>query len=1620
MHHFCIKCETAYLPMKCSRQGVVKGKILCFAMLFIFLSLKTLAQLKADFTASVTQGCSPLVVNFSDASSGNPTSWSWHLGNGATSVDSAPSAIYITPGQYSITLVIKNSSGQDSVTKTNFINVYADPITAFSANALTGCAPLNVSFKDNSSPGNGTETNWLWDFGDGTSSANQNPNHTYTISDTFNVTLTVTNSFGCKQTLQTKDYIRVGAIVTSSFNYNYTNICNPPATVTFINSSTSNSPLTYKWSFGDGSTSTKINPVYTYNSAGNYVVKLAATNADGCTNVQQETITIGSAKADFSYVGGCSNQPVIFADSSSSTPQKETWFFSDGTTDTGRTVLHIFSGNGPFSVKLIADFGGCSDTIIKSITTGQKPQAKFSVVGGNIKTCTYPVTIKFSNQSLGATNYKWLFGDGTTSDSVNTEHTYNSKGSYSVSLIAFNSYGCSDTLTRQDIIQLGPPKILGIDSLPFTGCVPKNITFHPTIFAPDSITLYKWDFGDGSTSNDSVPSHAYSKVGVYNVTLFISTAKGCSDSVTFTNAVLVGNLPKANFSATPLISCAGDSIPFKDLSTGIITDWQWIFGDGGSSSEQNPNYYYTDTGYFNVSLIVSEYGCSDTLTKSKYVYLKPPVAAFQYFTRCDNPYQIKFEDNSVAPQTWFWNFGDDSTSTDSVVRHVYADTGIYYISLKVTNGACSSTKLDTITVVAENPVFDYKSLHTNFCKYDTLQFFAHNYNPANIQSFFWDFGDGNYAGFGNNLDTVYHYYQQAGNYSPTLIARDIHYCDDTIAKAVQLNIYGPKASFSNLTGGCVFKSINFLDASSTDGAHPITQWIWTFGDSTKPDTLVTPPFIHAYQQTGLFNVSLKVTDSNGCYDTLTNIQAADVTHPSAGFFTDTLSCSGNVVQFSDSSSGSSLLYNWNFGDGSTAIVPEPQHVYHTQGNFDVSLIVTNNYGCSDTLSRPQYIRVIDPVASFNLPDTIFTCPPASVSPQNTSQNFTNLFWDFGDGNTSTDTMPFHSYISAGVYNLKLIAQGNGNCYDTLYKQMVLKGPQGKLSYDTTGGCNPHSISLAVTSKNTIQYIWDFGNGITETTSDSSINYTYSSTGRFLPQLIIVDSGGCRVPVVNYDTIVVFGADALFKQQALSNFCDSLNIGFTDSSIAYLDNIQNYSWNFADGDSSSLQNPTHIYRTSGSYTPVLTVSTSRGCISTYTDSLNIKISNAPNIAVTIPDSSCVSSLINYTASLTNNQPNVTWLWNFGTGDTSQNQNPSFTYNSSGTYAVNLIATNIDGCSDTISKSVIINPLPVTYAGADSIICLGQSVALNPSGAQTYMWLNNASLSCTNCQNPVAQPKVTTTYFVTGKNQFGCVATDSIVVDVKTPAKVIISGPDSVCIGNTIKLNAAGEEVYSWQPLNLVSPASGSQTSSTPSSTTAYSVIGSDSKGCFYDTAYKTVYVFPYPSVQIADTTVTILNGSNYQLNVTGSDDIISWLWTPVDGLSCINCGNPLAAPKVTTTYTVTAKNIAGCTAQDKITITVLCKNQNMFIPNTFSPNNDGMNDYFYPRGKGFNVKSFRIFSRWGDIVFEKHNFPPNNQSYGWDGKFKGNKLTPDVYVFIIDIICDNGDVITTKGNVTLLR
>lgn len=156
-----------------------------------------------------------------------------------------------------------------------------------------------------------------------------------------------------------------------------------------------------------------------------------------------------------------------------------------------------------------------------------------------------------------------------------------------------------------------------------------------------------------------------------------------------------------------------------------------------------------------------------------------------------------------------------------------------------------------------------------------------------------------------------------------------------------------------------------------------------------------------------------------------------------------------------------------------------------------------------------------------------------------------------------------------------------------------------------------------------------------------------------------------------------------------------------------------------------------------------------------------------------------------------------------------------------------------------------------------------------------------------------------------------------------------------------------------------------------------------------------------------------------MNYTGN--ITSYTWLPNYRLSCNDCAVPVANPQFTTTYTVALEDAYGCKNSGAVTVSVVCNNLNFFIPNTFSPNGDGQNEVFYPRGTGlFRIKSMTVFNRWGQIVFERKDMLPNDPAAGWTGTFKGQKASADVYIYIIEILCENNALIPVKGNVTLLR
>lgn len=1419
----------------------------------------------ANFTATPVAGCSPLVVNFTDTSTGNPTSWQWNFGNGATSTLKNPSTTYFLPGTYTVTLTVTNPSGTHTLTRQQFVTVYGKPLVAFSGSDSIGCYPYPVQFSDLSvaSPGT-TNTNWFWDLGDGAQSTSQNPQNTYLNSGNYTVSVKVTNDKGCWSVATKQAYIQINGGVTSDFTFQQPAVCRTPLTIQFANASSGPGILSYQWNFGDGGTSTQPAPSYTYNNPGVFTVTLITTSSSGCRDTMRKVNLFNFNNIITSFTAPdsvCVGQNVSFQNTSSSPANSSLWSFGDGSTSSFTSPVKAFATPGTYTVRLLQAYGVCTDSVSKTIKVKPKPTALFSA--SKTAFCQTPANVAFQSNATDAVSYLWSFGDGNTSTQQAPSHTYSAYGSYTVSLVVTSSNGCTDTLNKPGFIVVSKP-VITFTNLPVKGCVPYNVNFNAAVSTPDPVVSYLWNFGNGTTSTEATPSYTYTAQGTYAVTLTVTTAGGCTETFTLQEAVKVGTKPNVNFSAVPNPVCAFQPVSFTNLTTGGGTEYQWIFGDGGTSTDKDPRHEYSDTGVFNVTLIVTNNGCRDSLRIDSLIRVKPPIAQFTYANTCANKLRVTFRDTSLGATSWFWQFGDGTTSTQRHPVHTYPAYGLYTVKLTVSNDTCTHTK--TVLLNLQKGMPDFAALPRAACKGALVTFTADTTNQANIVQYIWNFGDGT---FGAGRTTT-HAYNVSGTYRVSLTTTDVTGCIDSLVKPDYIRINGPTANFTSINNnGCKGLTATFNNTSQSDGFSNIISWQWNLGDTTVVNS--TPASVQrTYFTSGAFPISLKVTDAGGCVDSMVRPALVNVSLIKANFTSeDTLSCPGAAIGFTNTSvSSTSFTSAWDFGNGLTSTQNTPTTSYAADGQYDVLLTIIDALGCTDSLRRKKYITIIHPEASYTISDSSGFCTPFQVRFTNTSTNYISYIWDLGGG-TSTIANPTQFYNQAGNYTTRLIVTSAGGCTDTASKEITVYDINNAfLNYLPLSGCKPLTVDLSAFSPAPgMNYIWDFGDGTITSSRDTIEQHVYNFFGDFVPKVIMQDASGCIVPVTGLDTIRIQGATTKFGLDK-KLLCDSGRIQFIDSTT-FNNPVSTYTWNFGDGTTSNLSSPSHYYNQPGIYPVTLNVLTQNNCVDTFRLSIPVTVVASPDVRIEGDSVICIGEGMNHSGAFNRTDTSVVqWAWNFPNGNTSAVQTPlRQVYQTAGNFVVQTSATNTSGCRDTVSKNIKVNPLP--------------SVVL---------------------------PAVITTR-----------------------------------LGTPVLLPA-------------------------------------------------------------------VYQGS-----------VITYNWTVPDGLSCTACPQPMSNPKFDTKYNVEFTDRNGCKNTGQVQVIVFCNNDNVFVPNTFSPNGDGSNDVFYVRGKGLNrVKSLRVFNRWGQIVFERNNFNVNDEAAGWNGTFNGAKAKPDVYVYQLEIWCDNSTVVKFDGNIALIQ
>lgn len=1144
-----------------------------------------------------------------------------------------------------------------------------------------------------------------------------------------------------------------------------------------------------------------------------------------------------------------------------------------------------------------------------------------------------------------------------------------------------------------------------------------------------------WTTITNATTKDYSPG-VLTQTTYYRRIVTTDLCSGSQGNTSLTVIVTVNPDAKALFTFSKDKDCAPFNINNTIIQPSVLPlqngSYNWYANNNSiGAGTIFPGYQLTNPGdSIIIKLVtVSQFGCKNDSMEHKFYTVPKPATAFTLSDTVGcGPLLVSFV-NTTPNISWFtyqWNFGNGVTSTaiqpnavSFATNPTFSDT-TYTVTLKAITSCESVTFTKTVRVKSKPKAIITPNKSVG-CSPLTVTF--SNLSKGIGVNYIWNFDDGATINASTNAAQTHIFNSGVQDtFDVRLIA--INECGrDTAVYKIVVSPNQVRLDFAingNQSQGCKPHSVSFINASS--GA---TNFQWNFGDGNTLSTIKNIDTVtHTFLQSGTYIVTLYAT--NGCSDTTSTETIQVFNPPSANFTATPLSaCIGDTIRFFNQSDTTTSLL-WNFRDGYTSTLINPTHAFATAGVYNVQLKAIRQYNsglsCTDTINRAITIVTKLP-GLFSVSDSISNCVPFTVTFTNNILPSSLTVWTFAPGVTDTGNVVTHTFTQVGTYNVKMVAKHPAGCTYEASKNIVVRGPSGTFQYNHGFICGNTPVRFTANTLNTDSIRWNFGDGTFLTSTSTVVYHTYANAGLYMPSATLLSNiyGACSVALQGTDTIKVDYIKAGFRY-AEQKVCGSTTVQFTDTSRSYF-TATSWKWNFGDGTFSNVQSPSHTYSSTNTWQVQLIVTSASGCSDTLTKALFIKVNSKPVANINAPVTACTSRPIPYQAQIFSADSVTVVNWSFSNGLNTNGLVVNNIYVNAGTHTATLITGTLYGCQDTISKTITINPSPNIIASPDVTICKGQATQLNVTGTTSYNWSPlNGTLSCTTCNNPLANPLTTTQYVVTGTNSFGCTAIDTIVVTVAQPIDIVTSPNDTICIGQSAQLNVTGATTYVWSPAATLSSAVSATPLATPVLTTQYRVIGFDSYNCFQDTAYVLVAVGQYPTVSLGADKILPTGTPLPLTTVVTNGPITKWVWGPLSAtLSCNDCPLPIATIKREVCYSVEVANLYKCAARDTICVKVFCEGTQVFIPNAFTPDGDGVNDILMVRAQGIRtVKNFRIFNRWGQVVFERNNFAPNDVAAGWDGTVGGKPASPDVYVYTCEVVCENDISYTYKGNVSIVK
>lgn len=1308
-------------------------------------------------------------------------------------------------------------------------------------------------------------------------------------------------------------FISLSSAQNISFYADNPNGC-APLIVNFTNTSfIDTSGVTFIWSFNDGSSNVNgYNASHIFISAGSYYVSLTAYSGSNYLGSSNITIYVNGASSSFYMSTGtqaCPGQNVQFGTNDMTNWAK--WITSDGDTSQGNWFSHTFVNAGVYYITLIENTFCGTDTIIQTITVSDSAISAVQIVvnGGNY---FCPGESVYFNDAIPASSYLWDFGDGSFSVASEPLHQFSTEGDYKVILRATNMCGNTNIDSTWVHVQNNISVWANINFWPGDACPGENINFNS-----GSIGQYHWNFGDGTTSTASNPLHAYADTGTYTVGLIITNA--CGNSDTAYSTVYINYHPtnppyaqisfdnfenwNGNQSVDTLFLCPNTLVIFSNnsWSNSSSSNYFWDFGDGSTSTQMNVSHTFIQPGINPVKMIISN-DCGASDTAYKWILVDPallPDAQLHVLPTAICPgetvyfFDDNFKDNSSGNSYSIW-FGDGTSqlnitqNMDTILRvlssHLYANAGSYLYTFTVTNSCGNTDTLSgTITVGPNATPFYYISNSTsnqNGPDWSVPQSATDHqfYIPVHFAQWV--------SGMSNKFFIAFWYGRIDLNGNP-----------------------GDPAGMMSMTGlGTAHAYVPVQgDSVSIVGAWSCSGQLG--GNGNGPDAM---DFLGVFplQQNGITQIpepGIQLSGWDGTCDT------NQVQNSSAA-------CPGDNVTFMVVGG---LSYVWHFGDGTTSSLQNPTHAYALAGTYDATCIVTNGCSHKDTLHTEVAVAGNNIPSSNFYADSYNSCSgtPINFRYEQYSDNSDSysFLWNFGDGTTSVEKDPVHTFQQGGQFNISLTVT-NG-CGSTTTSNIYYFGPEvHSIVSDGCAGAGNGFIDLTVNSNQNTSINWSTGAYSEDIFGLSPGNYTVTVTSDnncqivstfIIHQVTILNTLSIVTPIScagsNDGEISVAASGGVSPYSYLWSTGDDTHIVGGLSSGTYIITIID-AGGCSDITSGSITEPeilvayhigtdiachgantgqiietatggtlpysylwSNLQTTStinnvaaGTYS--VTITDAHNCV--VLDSVHISQPIAYSFTFNVTQSTCGTSNGSIALSVSGGTPSYTYLWSDAGGQTTS----TATALHSGIYHVTV--SDNHSCDTVLTVTLNDNNAPTLTSVVNDVLCFGQSngsIIITSSGGTapyTYNWSNSSS-------NDTLHNLSVGSYSVTVTDFAACHVYGVYIVNQPTAitySHLTTNASSSTAANGSIDLTVSGgvqPYSYSWNNGAVTQDISGLITGH-------YSVSVSDANGCHVtDTVFvsfanaveglsiaSAVKIYPNPSTG----TLYIENAENMSIEI----------------------------------------------------------------------------------------------------------------------------------------------------------